>query len=185
MFTKRELEIPGCFEIQPKVIGDDRGRFIKTFHASTFTDLDLETRFEEEFYSVSKPGVLRGMHVQLPPMDHVKLVYCAVGSVLDVVVDLRRGSPQFGKHARVPLSAEKGNMLYIPRGLAHGFACVDNEAVMMYKVSTGHSPAHDSGIRWDSAGIDWPRADWILSVRDKGLPELSAFDSPFLYDNAG
>lgn len=183
MFSKKEIEIPGCFEIQPKVIGDHRGHFVKTFHAPSFLDLGLETHFVEEFYSVSKRGVLRGMHFQIPPEDHVKLVYCAGGSVLDVVVDLRRGSPTFGRHTGVTLSAEKGNMLYIPKGLAHGFVCLTESALMMYKVSSVHSPAHDAGIRFDSAGIQWPGADWILSARDQGLPALDEFESPFSYVN--
>jgi dTDP-4-dehydrorhamnose 3,5-epimerase len=112
-------------------------------------------------------------------MQHVKLVACIAGEVLDAVVDLRQGSPTFHRHLLIELSAEKANLLYIPPGMAHGFYTLSGSATVLYSVSTQHSPAHDAGVRWDSAGIPWPNPDPLLSPRDAALPPLSSFDSPF------
>ena len=114
-------EIPGCYEVQPKVFKDKRGAFVKTFHAGDFHSYGLCADWTEQYYSRSKRGVLRGLHFQLPPHDHAKLVYCVAGSVLDVAFDLRIGSPTYGKAVMLELSAKKGNMIYLPKGLAHGF----------------------------------------------------------------
>lgn len=176
-----QTPIPGCFELHPKIFQDERGNFVKTFHEGMFRERGLETRFAEEYYSWSRRGVLRGLHFQLPPQDHIKLVYCASGAVLDVVVDLRKGSPSFGRHAQFELSAEKANMLYVPAGLAHGFYVTADHAIMLYKVTTVYSPAHDSGIRWDSAGILWPQANPIVSKRDSSFPALIDVASPFRF----
>ena len=172
--------IPGCLVLQPRVVTDMRGRFTKVFHAPSFAAHGLVTQFAEEYYSVSRRGVLRGMHFQRPPADHVKVVYCTAGAVLDVVVDLRRESPTYGRHARVELSAERGNMLYVPRGLAHGFLVIEEEATLVYKVETVYAPAEDSGLAWDGCGIDWPVDNPILSDRDRGFPALPAFETPFV-----
>lgn len=177
--TVEETPIPGCFEIRPKILRDDRGGFIKTFHTDAFAKQGLCTEWREEYYSVSKRGVLRGLHFQTPPHDHAKLVYCVDGAVLDAVVDLRKGSPTYGMHKTFELTAEGAGMLYIPGGLAHGFFVLSESATMMYKVSTVYAPEHDRGIRWDSAGIPWPVQAPILSPRDAVLPVLDDFDSPF------
>ncbi len=171
--------IPGCLVLQPRVVTDVRGRFTKVFHAPAFAAHGLVTHFAEEYYSVSRRGVLRGMHFQRPPADHVKVVYCTAGRVLDVVVDLRGESPTYGQHAMVELSAERGNMLYVPRGLAHGFLVVAEEATLVYKVETVHAPAEDAGVAWDGCGIDWPVKDPILSDRDRGFPTFDTFETPF------
>ena len=178
-----ENKIPGCFEIFPRIHKDERGSFVKTFHAPTFESMGLCTDFVEEYYSVSHKGVIRGMHFQSPPHDHEKLVYCTVGNVMDVVIDLRKGSPTYAQHATFELSADKANMIYIPKGLAHGFAVLSDQATMMYKVTTVYAPESDHGIRWDSVGIDWPEEcdSELLSARDKSLVPLSGFESPFLY----
>ncbi len=178
MFTLREIGLDGCFEILPRQIEDARGMFIKTFHAPAYRELGLETDFVEEYYTTSRCGVLRGLHFQTPPADHAKLVYCVSGTVFDAVLDLRAGSPAFGKCAHIELSAEKRNLLYIPRGLAHGFAAL-TDCTMVYKVTSVHSPAQDAGIRWDSAGIPWPGEDFIISERDGAFPALADFQSPF------
>ena len=183
MFNLRASTIPGCFEVLPRVLEDARGRFIKVFHRQIFTDLRLETQFAEEYYTVSRWGVIRGMHFQLPPVDHVKLVYCADGTVFDVVVDLRVGSPTYGQYASFELSAEKANYVYIPKGLAHGFCTISEKATLIYKVSTVHSPEHDSGILWNSVGVTWPADTPIISDRDRQFPSLADFLSPFRYDN--
>ena len=119
------------------------------------------------------------MHFQLPPMDHVKMVYCVEGKVLDAVVDLRKGSPTYGRFDLFELSAAKANSLYIPKGMAHGFCVRSERAIMVYKVSTVHSPAHDAGLLWNSMEIPWPIAEPILSERDAAFPRLDTFVSPF------
>jgi dTDP-4-dehydrorhamnose 3,5-epimerase len=176
--------LPGCFSIQPTVFNDVRGRFVKVFHADTFAEHGLIEHFAEDYYSVSHRGVLRGMHYQRPPNDHVKLVYCVEGEVLDAVLDLRRGSPTFGRHAIVGLSADRANMLYVPRGLAHGFYVVSDSATVVYKVETVHAPADDAGVAWNGCGIDWPTASPIVSTRDQGFPALADLDSPFTFEPA-
>ena len=177
-----ESKIPGCYEIQPHIHRDERGSFVKTFHAPTFEALGLQTEFPEEYYSVSKKNVVRGMHFQLPPDDHVKLVCCTTGTVMDVVVDLRKGSPTYGQHTISKLNSEKGNMVYIPKGMAHGFCVLSGTATMIYKVSTVYSPTCDNGIRWNTASIDWPVSSPIISQRDLTLSSLLEFDSPFIYE---
>jgi len=179
-----ESPLQGCFEIQNRRLEDERGLFIKTFHKPTFERLGLHTDFPEEYYSISKKGVIRGMHFQLPPHDHVKLVYCSSGSVMDVVVDLRKGSPTFGKHAVFEVTSEKNNMVYIPKGMAHGFCALTKQAIMHYKVSTVYAPESDGGIRWDSFDMDWLVSDPIISERDKELPTLAKFISPFTFEVA-
>jgi len=182
MFALRESAIQGCYEIQPRVMDDTRGRFVKVFHSGVFSELNLETDFREEYYSVSRKGVIRGFHFQLPPADHAKMVYCVHGQVVDVVIDLRVGSPTYGKSAVFDLSAETATAIYIPKGLAHGFCALTHEAVLVYKVSTVYAPDRDAGILWNSVGIEWPTVEPILSDRDLGFPPLSDFRSPFVYD---
>ncbi len=155
---------------------------MKVFHEQAFAAQGLETHFTEEYYSVSHKNVIRGMHFQLPPMDHVKMVYCVQGEVMDVVVDLRVGSPTYGQHAVFELSAAQANSIYIPKGMAHGFCARSEQAIMVYKVSTTYSPEHDAGILWDSLGVTWPTTDAILSARDQCFPALAQFESPFRYE---
>ncbi|HOP41027.1 MAG TPA: dTDP-4-dehydrorhamnose 3,5-epimerase [Geobacteraceae bacterium] len=178
----KETTIPGCREIFPCILRDQRGAFVKTFHDEVFHSNGLATDWREEYYSVSRHGVLRGLHFQLPPHDHEKLVYCTAGSVIDAVVDLRKGSPTYGRHLIVKLSADQGNMLYIPRGLAHGFYVTDESATMLYKVSSVYSPEYDSGILWNSAGIPWPDDNPDISTRDAGFSSLDRFLSPFTFE---
>lgn len=174
--------IPGCFEITPNIFTDNRGSFIKTFHRDLFEQQGLEVEWREEYYSTSFKGVLRGLHFQLPPHDHAKLVYCTSGEVLDVVLDLRIGSPAYGTHAMIRLDSIDARMIYIPKGCAHGFYTLSEQATMMYKVSTVYAPAHDSGLLWNSVGIPWPDIDPILSDRDKRFPTFAEFSTnPFKY----
>lgn len=175
----KKTKIAGCYEILPKVLRDERGHFVKTFHEDIFRESGLEPHFAEEYYSMSHKGVLRGLHFQLPPMDHVKMVYCVAGQVLDAVVDLRVGSPTYGQHEIFEMSSEKANMVYIPRGLAHGFYVLSDSAVMLYKVTSVYSSEHDAGILWNSVGIQWPDQAPIISKRDSGFPSLVNFVSPF------
>ena len=179
LFEKIATPFEGCFELLPIVRKDSRGSFVKTFHIDAFVELGLETDFKEEYHSESVKNVLRGMHFQTPPADHVKLVSCTAGAVKDVVVDLRKNSATFGKHCVFELTAEKNNMLYIPKGLAHGFLTLSERATMVYKVTSVYSPEHDKGVLWSSCGIDWQCDTPILSERDKKHPSLAEFDSPF------
>jgi dTDP-4-dehydrorhamnose 3,5-epimerase len=182
MFTFKASKIKGCFEIQPRVIGDIRGKFVKVFHAAEFSKHGLETSYVEDFFSVSNKGVIRGLHFQLPPYDHVKIVYCQQGEAMDVVVDLRLGSPTYGEFEIFKLSGEKANGIYIPAGLAHGFCATSESALMIYKVSSVYSPEYDSGVRWDSMDIPWPIVNPTLSSRDLKFPEFTDFISPFIYE---
>lgn len=181
MFELTSTPLNGCYEIKPKIQNDDRGRFVKIFHRPEFEKLGLETDFQEEYYSVSHAGVVRGLHFQRPEMDHAKLVYCVSGGVFDVVVDLRVGSPTYAKSYTVELDAVKANCLYIPKGFAHGFAVTSGQAIMVYKVSTVYSPEHDDGILWDSLDINWPIVSPTLSIRDSNFIPLNKFHSPFVY----
>ncbi len=174
-----ETSIPGCYKIQAEVRNDPRGSFVKIVHAGIFKSCGLNWDFVEQYYTVSRRGVIRGMHFQLPPFDHHKLVYCASGNALDAVVDLRVGSSTCGKHISVELSGENGMALYIPPGLAHGFCAITEHATMVYNVTSCYSAESDCGILWSSAGIDWPVETPILSPRDSALPKLSDFRSPF------
>lgn len=178
-FTCEETTLAGCFVLRAKVREDARGSFTKVYHEGAFRELGLTTEFREEYYSVSKKNVLRGLHFQLPPADHEKLVWCMSGKVLDVVLDLRRASRTYGEHQRFTLTGGSGEMIYIPRGMAHGFLTLSDEAVMMYKVTSVYAPACDAGIRWDTAGVDWGVSSPLLSERDQGFAALEEFSSPF------
>lgn len=181
MFDLQRCDIPGCVELQPSVRSDERGHFVKTYHADFFQEHDLKTNFVEQYYSVSQSNVLRGLHFQTPPHDHDKLVYCTAGEVLDVVVDLRRGSPSYGEYHMIALSALKANQLYIPSGLAHGFYVTTEEATMVYNVTSTYAPENDQGIKWDGAGIVWPTSTPKISERDNSFCGLKEFSSPFVF----
>ncbi len=172
--------IPNCYEIQPNIFSDNRGRFIKTFHRDLFLNHNLNVEWDEEYYSVSHKNVIRGMHFQLPPYNHEKLVYCATGAVFDVVIDLRKDSPTYKQFVVTKLNCDKGNMLYIPKGCAHGFKSLQDKTIMMYKVSTVYHPEADAGIAWDSCGINWSlEGEPIISPRDNLFIKLCDFESPF------
>jgi dTDP-4-dehydrorhamnose 3,5-epimerase len=173
--------LPGCFLVGLPEQKDHRGSFVKLFHEASFRANNLETFFPESYYSISRRGVLRGLHFQLPPVEHVKLVYCLEGQVLDAVVDLRKGSPTYGQCATFELSGPDAAMLYVPVGMAHGFYVKSESALVLYKVSTTYSPAHDAGILWSSAGIPWPSGSPVLSGRDETFPALADFHSPFIF----
>ena len=179
IFEKIATPLEGCFELQSIVRGDRRGSFIKTFHEPTFKELGLATDFKEEFHTISVKNVIRAMHFQLPPEAHDKLVYCAEGAVMDVVLDLRRNSETYGKFHVVTLDGNKGNSLYIPIGLAHGYKVLSEHSVVIYKTTTVFSATCDTGVLWNSCGIDWQCDAPILSDKDMNLPPLAEFDSPF------
>jgi dTDP-4-dehydrorhamnose 3,5-epimerase len=171
--------LEGCFEVRPFFAEDERGTFVKTFHAERFAQAGLPAAWREEYYSSSRRGVIRGMHFQTPPHDHEKLVYCMQGRVLDVVVDLRRLSPTFGQHVAIELDAARGHGLMIPKGMAHGFLALTEDVLMAYKVTTVYAPSNDAGIRWDSVGVNWRVDAPIMSARDRAHPAFADFTSPF------
>ena len=177
-------DIPGCFVLQARLLQDTRGTFMKTFHEDRFVELGLRTDWREEYFSASKRGVVRGMHFQTPPADHAKMVFCLTGEVLDVVVDLRRGSPTFGRAQAFILSGGNGRGLYLPTGCAHGFVSQADESGMYYKVTSVHAPEQDAGIAWDSIDFAWPVANPEMSDRDRRHPRLEAFETPFVFDPA-
>lgn len=184
LFAVTPSAVPGCVELRPQVREDRRGRFVKVFHQHVFELLGLCADYEEEYYSVSRRGVIRGLHFQVPPMDHDKLVYCVSGHIQDAVVDVRVGSPTYGRYALFDVSADEGTMIYVPRGLAHGFCTLSESAIVVYKVSTVYSPEHDGGLLWNSAGIPWEIQEPLLSERDQAHPSFQSFKSPFLYKEA-
>jgi len=181
MMEIADTSIPGCFEITPAIFRDERGAFVKTFHEKIFRENRLASNFAEEYYSTSHHGVLRGLHFQTPPFDHIKMVYCVSGEIFDTVVDLRVGSSTYGRYDTFIISAKKGNILYIPAGLAHGFYVISSSATVVYKVTTVYSQECDKGILWNSVGIPWPDNHPVLSRRDKEFPLFKNFDSPFTY----
>lgn len=172
--------LPGAFLLQPNMFDDERGRFVKTFHLGLFESLGLPTDWKEEYYSVNRKGVIRGMHFQKPPMQHSKMVYCLRGRVLDVILDIRTDSPAYGRHACLEISADTSEVLVIPPGIAHGFCALTDEAILQYKVSSVYSAEHDAGVLWNSFGFNWPMETPILSKRDRCFPALADFESRFV-----
>jgi dTDP-4-dehydrorhamnose 3,5-epimerase len=182
MFDTTATGLAGCLLLQPRVLEDARGRFVKTYQSEAFRALGLETDFVEQYYSHSHRGVVRGMHFQRPPFQHAKLVYCVHGAVFDLVLDLRLGSPTYGETRSFTLSAEQGNALYIPAGMAHGFCATSELATLVYNVTSIYAPEHDSGVRWDSIGVEWPVDAPLVSPRDAAFVALADFESPFSHD---
>lgn len=181
MFELSSLSIPGAYYLRSHRAEDARGSFVKTFHSDFFRGHGLNAEWREHYYSHSVPGVVRGMHFQLPPFDHEKLVFCVTGKVFDVVLDLRVGSPTFGKSCTLELSAQNNSLLYLPRGIAHGFFTTE-AATLAYSVSSQYSSAHDAGVRFNSVEAEWPE-DPIVSARDLAFPHFEDFLSPFVYQS--
>lgn len=175
-----ELLLPGCKLIDLPHSSDERGRFVKTFHQAELLKCGIEFQHKEEFYSWSERHVLRGMHFQTPPFAHQKLVHCAAGQVLDLLVDLRKSSATFGQSCTVALSAAQPQLLYLPIGIAHGFLALTAQTLMLYQTDSLYAPAHDKGINWRSLSIHLPLSEPVVSSRDQGFPALDRFESPFL-----
>ena len=169
-----ETSLPGCVVIEPAVFGDERGFFFETWNAARFGEHGLPTTFVQSNVSSSSRGVLRGLHYQWPNPQG-KLVSVLEGEVYDVAVDIRRGSPTFGRWEAVMLSAENKRQFWIPEGFAHGFAVVSERAVFSYLCTAGYDKAADAGVRWDdpAIGIDWPVSDPQLSAKDAVAPLLA------------
>lgn len=173
-------KLPGCYQIYPNIIHDQRGQFIKVFHKEIFNEYGLTFELIEEYYSISYKNVLRGLHFQSPPKAHKKIVYCIQGRIFDVVVDLRINSSTYGLFEVFNLNSEESNILYIPVGCAHGFFVETDIAIVVYNVSTSYSPECDKGILWNSLNIPWPVKNPIISERDSKFPSFSEFKSCFI-----
>lgn len=170
-----ETELAGAFLIEPDIHADDRGFFVELYSRKAFRGHGIEADFVQDNYSFSrKKGVLRGLHFQYPPHSQAKLVWVVSGAVFDVIVDLRKGSPTYRRWISVELSASPLRMLYVPRGFAHGFCTLTDNAHVLYKVDAPYAPEADGGIRWDDPdlAVPWPVAEPILSAKDGRLPYL-------------
>lgn len=178
------LEIEGLAVLRPKKFFDARGYFTETFNASAYADAGVGSTFVQDNQSLSlDAGTIRGLHFQTPPEPQAKLIRVIQGSIFDVAVDLRRGSPTYGRWCAVTLTAEAGEQLFVPRGFAHGFCTLEPSTIVAYKVDGYYAPACDSGLRWDDPdlGIPWPvdPAAAIVSDKDAKLRPFMGFDTPF------
>lgn len=174
-----ETDIAGVYILDLFHVKDERGTFVKTFHAESLENFGLNSKFTESFYSVNNRGVIRGMHFQLPPHAHSKLVYCTSGKLIDVIVDLRKDSATYKKFTTIELSGDNFRAAYLPIGVAHGFCVLEDNTCMVYLTSTMHQQSSDSGIRYDSFGYEWPISNGIHSDRDLKFLNLDEFESPF------
>lgn len=178
--------IPDVKIVTPPRFADDRGYFAEWYSRAKLAAAGIGIDFCQDNISLSaRTGTLRGLHFQLPPAEQAKLVGVIRGRIFDVALDLRKGSPTYGRHVAVELSAKRGNQLLIPAGFAHGFCTLEPDTLIFYKVSSPFSAAQDSGIYWNdpSLGIDWPvkESEAILSEKDAKLPRLADTDLPFRY----
>ena len=184
MIEVKKTDIEGVLVIEPKVFGDARGYFLESFNAKEFAEkTGLNIDFVQDNESMSSYGVMRGLHFQKPPYTQSKLVRCVKGAVLDVAVDIRKGSPTYGQHVAVELTEDNHRQFFVPRGFAHGFAVLSEVAVFQYKCDEFYHPEVDGGISIidDSLGIDWriPTDKALLSEKDTKHALLKDFDSPF------
>lgn len=171
-FSGLSILVTDCFQ-------DSRGGFQKLFNYDFFQANGLETGFKEFYFSVSHKDVIRGMHFQLPPYDHAKLVYVSHGEIIDVVVDIRKQSATYGQCFSITLDDTLGRYLYIPRGFAHGFRSLQDGTIVNYAQTSCYSKEHDCGIAYDSIGFDWGIDNPIVSGRDLTFKRLEDFKSPF------
>jgi dTDP-4-dehydrorhamnose 3,5-epimerase len=169
----------GLYVLQTNHFEDNRGAFQKLFNEEFFKANGLACDFKEIYYSVNKKNVIRGMHFQTPPADHVKMVHVSRGSIVDVVVDIRKESPTYGQCFSIQLDDQKGQYLYIPKGFAHGFLSLQDDTIVNYAQTSCYDKEHDGGVASDSIGYDWGVESPIRSGRDLTFPTLSDFKSPF------
>ena len=181
-----KTDIEGVLLIEPRVFGDARGYFFESFNAREFAKkTGIEVAFVQDNESMSHYGVLRGLHYQQPPYAQSKLVRVVKGCVLDVAVDIRKGSPTFGQYIAVELSAENHRQFYMPKGIAHGFSVLSDEVIFQYKCDDYYAPQSEGAIAWDDPdlNIDWrlPLEKILLSEKDRHHPFLRNIESPFRY----
>ncbi|EKE03252.1 MAG: hypothetical protein ACD_20C00228G0018 [uncultured bacterium] len=182
-FEFKKLEIPEIILVTPRVFGDDRGFFMETYKKSEFAKNGITEEFVQDNHSKSSKGVLRGLHYQKNPKAQGKLIRCTKGEIFDVGVDIRKGSPTFGKWCRVVLSEQNRQMLYVPAGFAHGFLVLSDEAEVLYKATEEYSPENDRGIIWNDheIGVNWQMDNPIVSEKDEILPYLQEADIDFKF----
>ena len=182
-FRFTPLDLPEVVLIQPKVFPDERGAFWETYKLSEFYNYGIREQFVQGNHSDSSRGTLRGLHYQKDPKAQGKLVRVVVGEIFDVVVDIRKGSPRYGKWIGIELSAQNKGMVYIPPGFAHGACIVSQEAALLYMVTNEYAPASEAGIIWNdpTIAIKWPIKEPILSGRDSSWPVLAEADNDFVY----
>lgn len=179
-----DTEIEGVKIIEPRIFGDARGYFFESFNSKDFVlQTGVQVHFVQDNESKSRYGVIRGLHFQRPPYAQSKLVRVVSGKVLDVAVDIRQGSPTYGRHVAVELTGENHRQLFLPKGMAHGFAVLSNEVVFQYKCDEYYNPQSEGAIAWDDPmlAIDWrlPKADVVLSEKDAHHPGFANFVTPF------
>jgi dTDP-4-dehydrorhamnose 3,5-epimerase len=179
-----ETEIPAVKVLVPKKFGDHRGFFSEVYSDKLLAGLGVDARFVQDNHSLSaEKGVVRGLHYQLPPMAQDKLIRVVRGAIMDVAVDIRRGSPTFGRHVSCLLSAENWKQMFVPAGFAHGFATLEPNTEVLYKVTNYYSPSHERGVRWNDPklGINWHvgEGDAVLSERDRKHPMLAEMSDLF------
>ncbi len=177
-------DIQGVFIIEPRVFGDARGYFFESFNARDFArETGIEVDFVQDNESFSRYGVLRGLHFQMPPYAQAKLVRVVQGAVLDVAVDLRSGSPTYGRHVAAELTAENHRQFFMPKGIAHGFSVLSPEVIFQYKCDEYYHPESEGALAWDDPdlAIDWklPADKVLLSEKDKHHPAFRSFSTPF------
>jgi dTDP-4-dehydrorhamnose 3,5-epimerase len=185
-FKFTAFEIPGLVLIRPGVFGDNRGFFLELYKHADFVRGGITEHFVQDNYSKSARGVLRGLHYQKSPKAQGKLVLCMKGRIYDVAVDIRKGSPQYGKWAGIELSEENRQMLYVPAGFAHGFQVLSETAEVLYKCTEEYSPEDERGIIWNDRDINivWPLADSTLSGKDKVNLPLREADNDFIFSGS-
>ena len=181
-----KTDIEGVMIIEPKVFGDERGYFFESFSQREFEAKVGKVNFVQDNESRSCFGVLRGLHFQMPPFAQAKLVRCVRGKVLDVAVDIRKGSPTYGKHVACELSEDNHRMFFIPRGFAHGFSVLSETAVFQYKCDNYYAPQSEGALQWDDKdlNINWliSEKQVILSEKDKHHTLFKDFESPFVFE---
>lgn len=185
--TLRELDIPGVFLVEAPRFLDERGFFSEVYNSEIFTEAGIRLDFVQDNHSRSvEKGTVRGLHFQSPPFAQAKLIRVSRGSVLDVAVDIRRGSPAYGRHVAEIISAENWRQLLVPAGLAHGFCTLEPDTEVLYKVSAPYAREYDRGLAWNDPelGISWPVAEdaAIISAKDRTHPRLAELKSPFSFD---
>ena len=183
-FRFRNLDIPDVVLIEPQAFHDERGSFMEFYRGSEFLAAGISDIFVQDNHSRSLRGVLRGLHYQKKPKAQAKLIMVLKGEVFDVAVDIRKGSPYYGRWVGVMLSEQKKQMIYIPAGFAHGFCVLSEEAQLVYKATHEYDLELDRGIIWDDSGIGitWPIESPIVSLKDSKLPPLKEADNDFVYE---
>ncbi|MDE1843650.1 MAG: dTDP-4-dehydrorhamnose 3,5-epimerase [Thaumarchaeota archaeon] len=182
-FKFKRLDIPDVILVDAQSFADERGFFMESYKESIFTVNGVKARFVQDNYSHSIKGVLRGLHYQKDPKAQAKLVMAITGEIFDVAVDIRKGSPTYGKWVGEVLSDTNHRMLYVPEGFAHGFCVTSDKADVLYKVSSEYSPDHEKGILWNDPdlSIKWPTSNPIMTKKDLELPNLKNADNNFVY----